>query len=386
MSLGYAIVLWWSCHSLVGTAPHRRVAWQVPSDEAAESSPALPPYFDVEDIDEPEDHDPFTLHGRADLTFWRFESSRNVDGFDEEELNALSPALWLEARLDERNSAVAELELDGQDGRIELDTLFYRWETSPLGRPSPWSGRFDIGVNYIPFGLERRYYSPAANPLVDRPSPFRRVFPGSYSDLGLFGAIDYERDDRGVEVEFAVTRGLRGPERDDRPSGWLRKEDQPQLSGRLGIEPIAGLSLGVSGLVTQVERRNGSGHQRLDLIGFDAHWRSAVWLIRFEIIEGRFERRASEGGSFRRGGWYVEVYREFPIERPWLKAIEAVLRFDSVDENSRERTFRDADRWALGLNWVPHNHFRLKTEAVLSRERGEQIANNGVFVQLECHF
>ncbi len=353
---------------------------------AQETTPAQsdpPPFFDVEDISEPESEDPFQIHGRFDLTYWHFENSSNIDRFEQEEVNLISPALSLSYRLTSHLKVATEIEFDGLSGELEIDNLYVRGETATS---HGFMFRTDLGVHYIPFGIERRYYSPATNPLVDRPSPFRRIFPGSYSDVGLFTATTYKRGGSTTTLEVAVTRALRGPDRDDRGTGRVRKYDQPQLSGRVGFEPRDGVSIGVSGLITNVERRGGSGHRRLDLIGLDAAWASDGWMARFEYLEGGFDGRASEGGTIRRDGWYAELYRKFSFDREYLQAIELVTRYDTIDENSRVRTFRDANRWAFGLNWIPHSQVRLKTEAVLSKERGDQIANNGLFVQLDLHF
>lgn len=358
----------------------------LPVGVAAQTSPDDPsaaadnPFFEVEDIEESFlDSLPFELHGRFDLTHGRFEDERNVDGSEEEFLQSVNPALSLTFDVTERLRLLAELELDGVEGELELDQMLLRIDTPPVG------GNIDLGIGYVPFGIERRYYSSATNPLIDRPSPFRRVYPGSYSDLGVFVRGGHEfGSGRAFEVELSVTRGLRGPGRADRPDDLLDSNDEPQLAGRIGVTPVPGLEIGASGLLVWVDEEE--QHRKLDLLGLDVTWRGDFHHVRFEIIGGGFERSPADGGDLRRGGWYIEGYRRFPFDRPWLEAIEAVVRFDSLDENSRVRDFRDVDRWAFGLNWVPRDGTRLKTEVILSDEHYDEISNDGFLVQWEFHF
>lgn len=360
------------------------------------------PFFDVGDLVEEEAYPRLTVSGRVDVTWWHFESSKNVDGYKRNDLNLLSPALSFAYHHDERLSAHTELEFDGQEGELEIDNLFLRY--APRTASSAWDFEFDLGSEYIPFGIERYYYSPVSNPLVDRPSPFRRVYPGSYSDVGAFARADYTGVGWSSRTEVAVTRGLRGEDREDRGDGVLRAHDAPQASGRLGIEftprslapswfgeAWGTWSAGVSGLYVDVPRRNGKGHRALDLLGVDVVWERTYESgsrsrLRFEYLEGGFEGRPTEGGSIRREGWYLEAYHRFELHRRWLEALEAVARYDSLDANSRVRDRYDVDRWAFGFNWIPHPRFRLKTEVVTSRERGRAIDNDGVFVQFEYHF
>lgn len=346
-----------------------------PTPQAGEN-----PYFDLDDLEEgPLESLPFELHGRADVTWAHFGDSRNVNGFDRNFFNTLSPALSLQWEPIAGYRLITEIEYSGREGKAELDQL--------VAEVDFWDGRGQLGLGrtYIPFGIERHFYSPASNPLVDRPSPFRRVFPGSYADIGVFLSGELLNEDgRGFEAEFAVTRGLVGPERDDRADGFIRADDETQWVGRFGLNITPRLEVGASGLLTWFESVD--VHRRLDLYGVDILWRSEFEHVRVEYVGGHVEEPRRFGGDFHRKGWYIELYRRFPFDLPYFQAIETVIRFDALDEDSRVRDFRDVERWAFGFNWIPHRHFRLKLEYEISDERGHEISNNAFFTQLELHF
>lgn len=339
---------------------------------AAEETPAGE-YFLPADVAGPLDLLPLRVQLRLDLTYVHFEDSDNLDEFDGDDLLPLNPALRLEYELDESFRLVSELEYEGHDHSFDLDELFLRAESEAL------HSRVDLGVNVIPFGIERFFDSPVTNPFVDRPSPFRQIIPGTYSDWGIFLQTELEEEaGRGLEAELALTRALK---REGRPSNddFPDSSDSLQVSGRLGAELLPGARIGVSGLVTHPESGEFRGAR---LFGVDVAWQRELYYVRAEYVGGIFERSQQRGPDLHRRGWYAEVYRRIPFDQPWLVALEAALRVDSLDDDTRKRNSHDVTRYAVGLNWVIREGLRLKTEYLISDERGDEIGNNGLFVQL----
>ena len=343
-----------------------------------------PPEFDLGDLPDFFDADPIaeeprlTIHGTIDLTLILFDSEENLDGFPEDRLTLLEPRISLAYDWTDRTRLLAEIEVDGLDWELEVEQLNLRHSLDD---------HLDVtaGVFYVPFGIERHYYAPATNPLVDRPSPFRRVFPGTYADLGLH--LHYERpvpEGWSMVVEGAVTRALEGPTRDDRPK-FSDDIDTVAPSGRLGFIAPGGLRFGTSALTARYDDGVG-GHEDLRLHGVDLSLHHGLWIFRAEAIWGRVGRAASAGGDFDRYGWYAELYRRFPNLPPWGRAFEGVVRFDDVEVDDSVRDAQDVRRFAFGWNWVFDDHWRLKTEFLVSREDGESVANDGRFIQLEVHF
>ena len=332
-------------------------------------------FFDLEDFESPRK---LTFHGSIDLTFVQFEDSQNIGGFPRRRLTPFEPKLVIRYTPGERHLFLTEIEVDGLDWELELEQFSYRFLPNP-------STELGVGIQYIPFGIERFYNSPARNPLVDRPAPFKRIFPGTYADLGLF--LRSERtfaSEWRVTFEAALTRSLEGPTRDDRPDPF-DEIDQVQPSGRIGISSPYGLSAGVSALHSRYEDGVG-GHEELTLTGLDLSYRYGETIVRAEAILGEVGRPDAEGGDYDRYGWYAEIYHRFPGLIPWGEAIEAVVRYDELEVNDTVRDFRDIRRFAFGLNWVIDESWRLKTEVSISKEDGDSVANDGRFIQLEYHF
>ena len=352
-----------------------------PSLLLAQDSPAgatdedVNEFFAVEDFEMPSK---LTLHGTFDFTYIHFDHSQNLDGFPTDRVTSVEPKLVLRYEPADEHVFLAEVELDGLEEELELEQLSYQYEPAH-------ETEVGVGIQYIPFGIERFYNSPARNPLVDRPSPYRHILPGTYSDLGVFLSTEREwTDDWSLRIEAALTRSLEGPTRDDRPHPF-DAIDQIQPSGRIGISTPYGVSAGVSGLLARYEDGAG-GHEELTLTGVDLTFEHGETIVRAEAIFGEVGRADSLGGDYDRYGWYVEAYHRFPRLLPWGQAIETVVRYDDVDMNDSVRDFSDVRRYSFGVNWVLDESWRMKTEVSISREDGESVANDGRFIQLEYHF
>lgn len=335
-------------------------------------------FFDVDDWGSSLDRLPFTVHGRADLLYYHFGSSQNVDDLDHTAIDTQRPAILLRYDFNERLAWITEIEFEGDSNEVDVEELMFR-----LAIPEV-SSHLDLGINIIPFGIERHYYSPVSNPLIDRPSPFRRILPGTYSDWGVFTYTKLTSDaGRSFTAELAATRGLKGPGREDRADDIPDASDELQGSGRLALAPLPGFAIGASGLFVQPNRR---GVSQMILLGGDVAWTGDNHHVRFEYIEGPVQQRPVVGPNFRRKGWYAEVMRRFPWEDGPLRGVELVFRYDALDENSRVKDHRDVARWAFGFNLLFPRNFRLKLEYEINDERHEEISNNAFFAQLVWHF
>ena len=148
-----------------------------------------PPEFDLGDLPDFFDADPIaeeprlTIHGTIDLTLILFDSEENLDGFPEDRLTLLEPRISLAYDWTDRTRLLAEIEVDGLDWELEVEQLNLRHSLDD---------HLDVtaGVFYVPFGIERHYYAPATNPLVDRPSPFRADMRTTRSGRAAFGRGD----------------------------------------------------------------------------------------------------------------------------------------------------------------------------------------------------
>jgi len=337
--------------------------------------------INLEEIDVSTVAHPFSLHGRIDLTFIHFPEGKNVDGYGQGFFRPLAPALFLGYEFSDTLSGLMEIGIEGDEGGIEIDQIVLDWH------PVKDLFQLRLGNSYFPFGIERRAYAPSSNKLIDRPSPFRRIIPGTYSDLGLFISGRY-LSDRGIGVsyEIALTNGLEGPERSDRLEGRDNNNNK-NFGLRIGFLLAPRLELGLSYAVQEYDK-----HQKyqLDFWGMDLQLQRSLPLgeidLRAEYVESHVERDERRGGDYRRYGYYVQTGYRYGYDPEGQGYLEFILRYDRLDDNTGLRNFRDVGRWALGLIWSPLKNLRFKGEYEINRERYQQISNDGLFWQIEYHW
>lgn len=336
---------------------------------------------DIESIDTSTVAAPFSWHGRADLSLIHFSNRKNVDKYSKGFFRPLAPVLFLRYEFSESLSASAEVGYEGDEGGIEMDQIALDW------RPLKEFLKIRLGNSYFPFGIERMSYAPSSNKLVDRPSPFRRIIPGTYSDIGLFLSGSFFSDRGfGLKYELAISNGLKGPERSGRQEVG-DNNDNKNVGGRLGLVPMPGLELGFSYAVQEYDK-----HQRyqLDFWGTDFSLNKTISSgeldIRGEYLMSHVEQSKARGGNYSRYGWYIQTVYKHLYNKKWLEYLEYVLRYDSLDDNSNVRNYRDVRRWAMGVNWSPIKNLCFKTGYEINDERSHEIPNNGFFCQLEYHW
>jgi len=327
--------------------------------------------FDIESINTSTVESRFSFHGRLDISFIHFRDDKNVDEFDEYNFYPLSPALFFEYKLRDHLSGILEVEVDGEDEEIEIEQILLDWKI--------WKEylRLKLGKTYFPFGIERYSYAPSANKLVDRPSPFRRIIPGTYSDIGIFLSGSYIWDNGFLlKYELAITNGLEGPRREDVQDRWDNNHNK-QLGGRLGFS-LEALELGISFALGEYDK-----HQKnqIDFFGGDFSYTGERLELKSEYVTNRVENPIALGGNFRRKGWYIQAAYKQMLERMSLHHVEYVVRFDSLDDD-RKTVQTDIDRWSLGLVLAFKENLRFKAEYELDMDRH----NNGLFLQMEYHW
>jgi hypothetical protein len=319
---------------------------------------------------------PFRFHGRLDVAYVHFASSTNVDHWSRDQVFPVSPGVFAEYRLLDWLFVVGEIEYDGQEDSVEVDQAVFRLDLDELLT-------LRLGRYYFPFGLEKEYYSPSRNTLVDRPAPFRRVYPGTYADQGLFVEGRYlHHTTWAIGYEAAVTQGLRGIDRDDTPETLEDNNDTPQVGGRIYFQPRPELTLGASytvGYYDDADRRT------LDFFGVDARFELFEVAVRAEYVGGSVEG-GDEYADFFRQGWYLHIEKEIEIERRFLHAIVPVFRVDWIDANDDEPDFLDVTRYSLGLATFFREDLQLKLEYSISNERGDDLSNNGFLSQIVFHW
>ena len=344
------------------------------------------------------------IHGRANGTLALTRERESVEVLEDDSFALSSvdlyvqyfPVHWFgvlaegefESDLEEEANGQVERELEAE---LELAILEFR----PLRDERV---RLRIGHFPVPFGLERRYYAPPRNELANRPAAFRRVYPGTYSDVGayLWLTLPFGRFGSVFELEAGLTKGLDAPDRGE-PDFWRKDENEvPQFAGRVALTlfdvdprvdgapqlplPIR-LTLGASLLAGQydVEAR-----RRIRFYGLDAEAILGGLRLRFEFVRSEIERQ-TPGIASREGlGLYALAAYHWRIERFLLEEVFVAFRYGRADPDDDVREDEDVERYHGGVGWIPYPGVLFKAGYELSHSRFE--TERTVYLELGYSF
>lgn len=311
----------------------------------------------------------FEVHGRASLALVQaqdYEAIEQVRGLGPD-MSAIDlyvqwfPTHWF--------GVVAEIEgesdLEEDERELEPELEALAAELRPLSNERI---RLRVGFSPVVFGLERRYYAPQRNLFVNRPAVFRRLYPGTYADAGVFFWFNESLWDEwggSFEIEVSLTRGLRGAGRDGRPSLFDFEDDngEPQASSRIGltlldVDPArpgpsslpfsARLTLGASILLGNYDSQ---ARRRIRFVGFDAELLVAGFEARFEYVERMVEEAL--GTSRGRGLYAIAAYRWRP-RLSFLEEAYLAFRYGVLDPDEDTDGSFDLERYHLGAGWSPY--------------------------------
>ncbi|MFQ5862434.1 MAG: porin [Candidatus Brocadiales bacterium] len=326
-------------------------------------------FFDIEAIHTEVVPKWFEFHGAISQTVL-------VDGRDDKTqrdttklIDQTSLTLWLGVNILKSLSFTSEIDVEN-GFEIEAERGHFNWNI--LGDLlTVRAGKF-----VYPFGIERFQYSEPFNKLVDRPSPMVRIVPGLYTDVGVefLGTVPIPHIE-GLKYEFAITNGLDSFDHEGRQKDLADNNTNKQLGGRLGLVLLPGLEIGGSFLTGKYDIDNDN---RLFLAGADIAYRRGGLEFRGEYVTGKVE--LDNGEDFHRNGYYLQTSYRHPFELDYLKYLEGVVRFDSVNPRDDVLNDEDADRIALGINYSPVENLTLKFEYEINNQsRGGE---DNVFVQV----
>lgn len=329
-------------------------------------------YFNVEAIFAKEDEERrFQFHGYFEITSpikGRDDDSQQPSSKFPEENDLV---LWAGKQLSKRLFFDSEVEIKKGFKKYTLEKCEFDYEMIDK------LVVFRVGKFIYPFGIERRAEDGPLNKLVDRPLPSIRIIPGTYSDIGgmFYGTVPFPGDAR-MKYEIAVTNGLNGPDPKDVQQLWDNNSNKA-IGGRLGYEFLPGLEIGSSYLWGKYDKHNTLD---IDFLGVDMLFKRGNLEVRGEYITSRVEQNEADGGDYSRNGYYLQTSYKYPFHLDYLRYLEGVLRFDSVDPNRKVTDGYEADRIAVGINYFPIDHVEIKLEYEVENEPGEGIHGKS-FVQ-----
>lgn len=340
-------------------------------------TPALPEdyYFDTASVsietETPKDWKSFDFHGFFGIT-------SPVEGRDDDSQQPSSKfldqnelTLWIGKQLSKKVSFHSEIEIKKGFTQYELEIFKFNYEIMDKYLI------VSIGKFKYPLGIERFAEAATFNKLVDRPLPSIRIIPGTYSDIGgmFHGSVPLPFDTK-LKYEIAVANGLEGPDPEDVQHLWDNNSNKA-IGGRLGYEFLPKLEIGCSYARGKYDEDN---QRDIDFLVADIQYTRGNLEVRGEYITSRVEQAKTDGGNYHRNGYYLQTSYKYPFHLDYLRSLEGVVRFDSVDPNRDITDGEEADRLALGINYYLNEHLEFKFEYLIENEPGEEIHSKS-FVQ-----
>lgn len=338
------------------------------------------------------------FHGYLDLNYTDSQESDTEKDPTKKDPSLGNPSfdnnhltLWTGWKIHEKVYAKAELEYEhttnigakggGKDGELKVEVAQIDLNLTP-------STRFSLGSIIVPFGIEAEAHASPVNRLVTRPTAARKVIPGTWTDVGLWG--NYILPRVGELALFVVNGDIRngGVSRDNRRGNdkkFLGGNDGKSLGGRLRFNQLVpGLDFGLSLVSGKHDEKNNSNASRL---GFHlaADLKQLFSLSRdLRVVGEWFGGRDEEGKVFTRPGsqkkeiydahlkgWYLQVGQGI------TPGVEAIARYGeyNTDREITDNRFREL---SLGLGYNPLPNLRFKVEYQWNREQGQKDADNNL--------
>lgn len=226
-------------------------------------------------------------------------------------------------------------------------------------RLAPWA-TVRLGSFLVPIGAFNEFLYPEfINRVADRPFIFEEgVVPEAWHEAGvqLRGQVPVWRD---VKIDYAafVVNGLTQADDPTTPAveqgglisydyGFFSPAADPNnnkaVGGRLGFEPMHGVTLGVSGYTGAYTV---DGKENLRYVGAHASFDRYGVTFYGELV--RADEQITGGTIVRQGGYAQLSYKI-------REMVEPVVQFDGIRFD--DPVLHDKDRWTFGLNLYPWPH------------------------------
>lgn len=354
------------------------------------------------------------FHGHVAVAYFGFEEA-NVNPGEPGSLavNDLAPqssfsltdvSFFTGIQLHPRLYVATEVEFETGGDDVEIDQSFIEWDLFEEEELLA----LRLGKFYVPFGIERRFQNAPQNPLVDRPSPFLHIIPGTYSDTGLMLRGEHvlgEFPELVAGFELALLNGLGADLFDSTRDARQNRDNNANkaAAGRLGLRYDRWLEIGASYLRGEYDD---SDEDDVYALGADLYATWGGFALRSEYVFSGADLPALVdangvpcsdptpgcaglvapitvlGGKLHRRGWYAEgSYRHQPAWAGVFRDLQYVARFDVLDEDDDVLDLLDVRRLALGMVARPFAPLRLKLQYELADEDTDEFDNNAVLLE-----
>ncbi|MBI1967501.1 MAG: hypothetical protein HYS40_05890 [Gemmatimonadetes bacterium] len=261
-----------------------------------------------------------------------------------------------------------EYEHGGDEIALEFAYLaFTRWR-----HVNVVAGKF-----ILPFGTFNVNHPAWVNKVPGRPFGLDRVFPVTYSDVGVLlrGGIPAGYLSR-ITYDAWWVNGLAGADGADLRGMRDNNEDVDRnkfVGGRLGYVARMGLDLGASFHTGKYDQAN---DLTVTFFGVDATFQKSGFEVKGEFVQANQDATA---GDLKKTGFYAQI--AYLV----TSAIEPAIRFSQMEFPGTSN--RDVQEISLGVNVYPSDLAALRVFGRINKERSvPEVDNNQLTVQLTVGF
>jgi hypothetical protein len=258
--------------------------------------------------------------------------------------------------------AAGEIEYEHGGNEIALEyayLAFTRWRYVNVV-----AGKF-----IIPFGTFNVNHPAWINKVPGRPFGFDRVWPATYSDVGVMvrGGLPAGYLSR-VTYDVWAVNGLAGADGGDLRGMVGNNEDVDRnkfVGGRLGYVAQMGLDAGVS---VHTGTYDAAADLGVMYVGVDGAFHKGNFELRGEFVQATQE---SSGGDLKKTGWYAQAaYLVLPTVEPAVRLSQ--MEFPGASN-------RDVREISLGVSIYPSDLGALRLFGRINKERTVPEVNNNLF-------
>ncbi len=345
----------------------------------------------------------------ATLEFENFQRTDSV--FDARNIELLG-----EAQFNERLKGFVEIEFERtaitssgrRQGEVEVEQGWVEYAINDAFKPR-------AGVVLVPFGKFNLEHFDPFRDLVDRPIAMRRVVPVTWAEAGAgFTGFASSGENLGeffkdweINYQFFFVNGLTNEISDKglrsaRGSFGSDNNNNKAFVGRLGVQPLSNLEVGVSGYFGEYDKKR-------EINGLDVDLDLTVGP--FEVI-GEWALFDLDGGGFQddedtlvvadrlRGG-YIQANYHFwfdfldetflgrSFENPVFTAIFRYGRALIDDDGDAGGGTNKEERYTIGMNYRPVETWAIKLEYQINSTDNEVLENgdrNGFVASVSAAF
>ncbi|MEW5900495.1 MAG: hypothetical protein AB1715_03430 [Acidobacteriota bacterium] len=241
-----------------------------------------------------------------------------------------------------------------------------------------------LGFFLVPFGKTNPANRPHQTPYIQPPLSLEALYPPSWREVGLLAEGQWDF------IGYAAYVGNGLAEGEDMQAGQQFRDNNGDLAAGSRLSFFLSRSFEV-GISYYKGNYDDAGVRALKLQGADVSWKTEAFLALYEYGKAELENPAGYEQGLVKGHFFLASfvlgefsslvsYQTLDYRDPYHGPGFAGLDFPGAGISA------EISRWAVGLVFSPSSAFLFKVEYDLNREKGLELKNDVLAVQVALQF